>query len=160
MLPFAALVSDPAVLFLPWGKLCDSARAALGRWASLLCNEQFIHGLINYIDTKANWRHLKKLPVKGLCGRCLSELWTGDTVSHGRIFYLALWIVAPLTFSLVQLFPTSFPLSKYSIYRRCVAGMGWGVLSFVKDHIPQEFNTLYLTRFRTYKIARQPQTKT
>jgi len=30
-------------------------------------------GLINYIDTKAKCRHLKNWPVKGLCGRCLSE---------------------------------------------------------------------------------------
>ncbi len=30
------------------------------------------HGLINFIDTKAKGRHLKKYwPVKGLCGRCL-----------------------------------------------------------------------------------------
>ncbi len=34
------------------------------------------------------------------------------------------------------------------------------VLSPVGDHILQEFNTLNLTRFRTYKIARPPQTKT
>ncbi len=38
--------------------------------------------------------------------------------------------------------------------------MGWGVLSCVVDHILQEFNTLLLTRFRTYKIATPPQTKT
>jgi hypothetical protein len=32
---------------------------------------------------------------------------------------------------------------------------GWeGVMSPVGDHILLEFNTLYLTRFRTYKIAR------
>jgi hypothetical protein len=38
----------------------------------------------------------------------------------------------------------------------------WGggrVLSCVVDHIRQEFDTLFLTRFRTYKIA-PPQTKT
>ncbi len=29
----------------------------------------------------------------------------------------------------------------------------------VRDHILQEFNILYLTRFRTYKIARPPQNK-
>jgi hypothetical protein len=34
------------------------------------------------------------------------------------------------------------------------------VLSPVGDNILQEFNTLYLTRFRTFKIARPPQTKT
>ena len=40
---------------------------------------------------------------------------------------------------------------------------GWegeGVLSSVGDHILQEFNILYLTRFRNYKIARPSQTKT
>ncbi len=36
---------------------------------------------------------------------------------------------------------------------------GGGALSPVEDHILQEFNTLYLARFRTYKIA-IPQTKT
>ncbi len=39
-------------------------------------------------------------------------------------------------------------------------GGGWGVLSCVVDHILQQFNTLFLTRFRTYKIATPPQTKT
>jgi hypothetical protein len=40
-----------------------------------------------------------------------------------------------------------------------LGGEGVGVLSPVRDHILQEFSTLYLT-YRTYKIARQPQTKT
>ncbi len=69
----------------------------------------------------------------------------------------------PLTFSLVRPPPpppSTFPQSKYSIYRPC----GWegvgGVLRCVGDHILQEFTTLYLTRFRTYKIALPPQTKT
>ncbi len=37
-------------------------------------------------------------------------------------------------------------------------GGGVGVFSCVVDHILQEFNTL--TRFRTYKIATPPKTKT
>jgi hypothetical protein len=37
---------------------------------------------------------------------------------------------------------------------------GGGVLSCVGDHILQEFNTLFLTRCRTYKIATPPKTKT
>jgi hypothetical protein len=37
--------------------------------------------------------------------------------------------------------------------------VGRGVLNCVVDHILQEFNTLFLTRFRTYKIATTPQTK-
>jgi hypothetical protein len=32
-------------------------------------------------------------------------------------------------------------------------------LNCAVDHIPQKFYTLFLTRFRTYKIASQPQTK-
>ncbi len=39
-------------------------------YAAHLCSD---HGLINYRDTKAKCCHLKKLPVKVLCGRCLSE---------------------------------------------------------------------------------------
>jgi hypothetical protein len=31
----------------------------------------YSHGLINYGDTKAKYLHLKSLPVKGLCIRCL-----------------------------------------------------------------------------------------
>jgi hypothetical protein len=50
--------------------------------------------------------------------------------------------------------PPPLPCVKYS-----VAGRGWKVLSPVGDHILQEFNTQYLTRFRTYKIARPTQTK-
>jgi hypothetical protein len=56
--------------------------------------------------------------------------------------------------------PPPIPKSKYSMYRKCVAGRGWGMLSCVGDHILQEFNTLYLTRFRTYKTALTLQTKT
>ncbi len=44
--------------------------------------------------------------------------------------------------------------------KQCVAGKGWGILSPVGDHSLQEFETWYLTRLRTYKIARPPQAKT
>ncbi len=33
----------------------------------------YVLGLINIIDMKAKCCHLKNLPVKGLCGRCLSK---------------------------------------------------------------------------------------
>jgi hypothetical protein len=59
---------------------------------------------------------------------------------------------------------TPFPKSKYSTVYQPVCGSegvgGGGVLSFVGDHILQEFNTLFLTRFRTYTIALPPQKKT
>ncbi len=48
------------------------------------------------------------------------------------------------------------------MYSQCVAvggGGACGVLSRVADHFLQEFNTLFLTRFRTYKIATSPQPK-
>jgi hypothetical protein len=37
-----------------------------------------------------------------------------------------------------------------------VGGGEFKVLSCVVDHILQGFNTLFLTRFRTYKIATLP----
>jgi hypothetical protein len=44
-------------------------------------------------------------------------------------------------------------------YSVLLGGGGAGMLSFVGDHILQEFNTLFLTRFRTYKIATPLQQK-
>jgi hypothetical protein len=38
-------------------------------------------------------------------------------------------------------------------------GGGWEVLNCVVDHILQKIYTLFLTRFRAYKIASPPQTK-
>ncbi len=71
-----------------------------------------------------------------------------------------LWTVAPLP----SLWPP--PLlppsqSKRTVFTDSVwLWGGGGVLSCVVEHILQEFNTLFLTRFRTYKIATPPQTKT
>jgi hypothetical protein len=86
-----------------------------------------------------------------------------DIQSIMLVFSIQLCTVAPLTFSLVQLPPhPPFPVSKYNIYRQCVVWR-WcseGVES-CRDHILQEFYTLYLTRFRTNKIARlHPKQKT
>jgi hypothetical protein len=68
---------------------------------------------------------------------------------------LCLFTVAPL-FSLSDLTP---PLPKVNVqYIQTVCGCG-GVLSCVVDHILPEFYTLFLTRFRTFKIATPPQTK-
>jgi hypothetical protein len=47
----------------------------------------------------------------------------------------------------------------YSMYRQNVAVGGGGVLHCIVDHILQDFYTLLLTRFRTYKIASPPSTK-
>jgi hypothetical protein len=65
----------------------------------------------------------------------------------------------PSTFSLNS---TSPPLPKQNvqyIQTVCGCGGGWGVSSCVVDHILQEFYTLFLNRFRTYKIASPSQTR-
>ncbi len=50
-----------------------------------------------------------------------------DTVSLVGFFDPALWTIAPLTYFLVHLPPPPPPpKSKYSMYRQCVAGRGWG----------------------------------
>jgi hypothetical protein len=66
---------------------------------------------------------------------------------------LYLCTVAPLP----SLWPPPTPLTKLNV--QYVAVGGGGVSSFVVDHILQEFYTLFLTRFRTNKIASPPQTK-
>jgi hypothetical protein len=91
---------------------------------------------------------------------CFIELSIGDTVSHVGIFDPGLGTVVPLPFSLVHLPPSQ---SRSTVRTDSVwLGGGGEVLSCVGDHILQEFNTLFLTRFRirTYKIARPLQTKT
>jgi hypothetical protein len=56
--------------------------------------------------------------------------------------------------------PPPSPLPKVKVQTDSVwLGGGGGGLSCVGDHILQEFITLYLTRFITYKIATPPQTK-
>ncbi len=64
----------------------------------------------------------------------------------------------PSTFSLT--FPTPPPGKRTVYHADSVRLWGLWVLSSVVDHILQEFNTLFLTRFRTYKTATPSQTKT
>ncbi len=74
------------------------------------------HWLINYKDTKAKCRHLKKLTSKrDFVAGVTQSLQTRDTVRHVGISCPALWTAASLTFSLVQfssLPPPSLCLSK------------------------------------------------
>ncbi len=132
---------------------------------SLLVHLLSVYSFDNQAWTNYLYRHqsknsLKNLPVKGLCGTCFSEFLDRRCSQSCLHFRTRLLTFAALTFTLFQLSPPPFPVSKHSISRQCVAGKGWGVLSPVGDHILQEFNTLNLTRFRIYKIARPSQTKT
>jgi hypothetical protein len=69
------------------------------------------HGLINYLDTKAKCRHLKKITCKEILRQVFIRVYRLEIQSVNP----ALWAVAPLTFSLVLLSPP-LPVSKYSIY--------------------------------------------
>ncbi len=55
--------------------------------------------------------------------------------------------------------PFSPSQSKHTFYTDSVWLWGGGVLSCVVDHILQEFNTVFLTRFRTSKLLHQPKQK-
>jgi hypothetical protein len=54
--------------------------------------------------------------------------------------------------------PSPFPKDKVQYIQTVSGWEGVVVLSCVGDHILQEFNTMFLTRFRTHKIALPPQT--
>ncbi len=111
------------------------------------------HGLITYIDAKAKCRLLKQIAAGAY-----QSLWNGDTVSSQS------WVGITnmtLTFSLVQLYPPyppPLPCVKVTDIV-LLGGGGGGLLSPVEDQILQEFNTLYVTRFRIYKIATPHQQK-
>jgi hypothetical protein len=79
-------------------------------------------------------------------------------MNEGTIWYLC--TVAPLLYLLSDLlFPPPLPNVQY-IQTVCVCGGGGGgVLKCTVEHILQEFYTLFLTRFRTYKIVSPPLTK-
>ncbi len=95
----------------------------------------------------------------------LLPLWTKELYQilsillelYGTCVLLPLYCTFPLTSSPLPPFPM------YSLYRQCVTcgggGGWWGVLKCNVDHILQEFYTLFLTRFKTYKIASPPQRK-
>jgi hypothetical protein len=72
------------------------------------------------------------------------------------VFSTPLVNCCPFTFSLTS--PTLPKVNVQYIQTVCGCGGGGGVFICVVEHILQEFITLFLTRFRTYKIATPPQT--
>jgi hypothetical protein len=86
-----------------------------------------------------------------------------ETQSVMLVFSTPLVNYCPFIFSLTSPTPPPFLKVNAQYIRQCVAvgggGGGGGVLNCVVRHILQEFNSLFLTRFRTYKIATPPQTK-
>ncbi len=115
------------------------------------------HRLINYKYPKTKFHHLKNWPVKGLCRRFLSEFidWT---------YCKSCWYFRPsfVNCCLSNLLSSSPPppsLCQSTVYSDSVwlgGGGGWWVLL---ESIFCRSLTIYLTTFKTYKIARTPQTK-
>jgi hypothetical protein len=80
-----------------------------------------------------------------------------ETQSVMLVFSTPLVNCCPSTFSLTSASPP--PLPKVNVQYNSVWLCGGGGLSCTVDHILQEFNTMFLIRFRTYKIATPPQKK-
>jgi hypothetical protein len=102
------------------------------------------HGLFNYIDNNAKCRHLKNWPVKGLCGRWLSEFIDWSYSQSCQYFWPSFVNCFPCNLlSLVQRYPP-LPLpcvNKYilSTYSVCKWG-GGGVQGSgpqTDKHLPQ-----------------------
>ncbi len=114
---------------------------------------RWAQGLINYIVSKPKCRHLKQFTCEGTLQQVFIRVYILEIQSVMLVFSTQLCGLLPVQPSLW--FTSPIPVSKYSMW----LGRGWGVLRPVGDHILQEFNILYLTRFRTYKIADFPKQK-
>ncbi len=120
------------------------------------------HGLTHYIDIKAKCHHLKKFTSKGISARCLSEFidWR---------YSQSCWYFRP---SFVNCFPSNLlsgstlsplPLPCVKVqYMQIMCSRDWvGMLEYCwRPYYSGVYYTLYLTSFRTYKIARPPPNKT
>ncbi len=91
------------------------------------------HGQINYTDIKAKCRHLKKFTCKWTSLQVFIRVYRQRYRQSCLYFDPALWTVAPLTFSLVQLSPLlPFPVWISILYIRIQwlggGGMGYRAL--------------------------------
>jgi hypothetical protein len=106
----------------------------------------FIHGLINNKDTTPKCR-LYWCLIEFIYWRNSQSCWY---FRPSFVYYCT------LTFFLVHKTKVH-----YLHTVQCVAWnwKGWGMLSYVGDHILQEINTLFLTRFRITKLLHHPKQK-
>jgi hypothetical protein len=114
------------------------------------------HGRMNYKDTKPYMSASLSVDLSTeFAAFCLTDFIDWRYIhSYGTCVMLPLYCTFSLTSSPLPPFPM------YStVYRQCVTVGGGGVLKCTEDHILQEFYTLFLKRFRTYKIDSPPQTK-
>ncbi len=124
------------------------------------------HGRMNYKDTKPHMSAFLSVDLlTEFAAFCLTDFIDWRYIISWFVFLTQLvnccpHVLLPLycTFSLTSSPLPPFPMYS-TVYRQCVTVGGWGVLKCTVDHILQEFYTLFLTRFRTYKIASPPKTK-
>jgi hypothetical protein len=104
------------------------------------------HWLIDFIETKAKCRHLKKLTSKGTLRQVFIRVYRLEI--HVGIHNPALWTIAPLTFSLVQLSPLPH---FHVLYTGCKEGVGdwYGVMGLRRRNtclkVPLQF--FWMTTF-------------
>ncbi len=123
------------------------------RWIRIrIRNTGFQHWQINFKDNKTKCRHLKKLTCRGSLRQCLLEFIVWRYGQSWRYFRPSFLNYCPSNLFCGSPPPSPPPfLCQSTVYTACENG---------GDHVLQEFNTLYLTRFGNYKIARPPQTIT
>jgi hypothetical protein len=128
------------------------------------------HGRMNYKDTQPYMSaFLLNWPVNRLCGMCLTDFIDWRYTHSWLVFSTQLVNCSPHGQRNCVLLPpyllSDRPPPRPNVFVPYLlvvgggGGVGGGLLSCVVDYILQEFNTLLLTRFRTYKIATPPQTK-
>ncbi len=112
--------------------------------------------LINYIETKAKGRHLKILTCKGTLRQVFIRVYRLEIQSVMLVFFdPALWTVAPLTFSLVQL-PPLLCVNKYTVYTYTVCKGGGGSGGSgpqTNKHLPQSPFTGPFFRWRHLALS-------
>ncbi len=141
----------------PLLKLGSTVKGRVNCRSQAHCRRQGYHGILNYIDTKAKCRHLKKLICKGTLWQVFIRVYRLEIKSVMLVFRPSFVNCCPSNLfsgSTLALYPP--PCLKVH-YTQIVCG--WEEIGGVGDHILQEFNTLYLTRFSPYKTDRPLQTK-
>ena len=92
-----------------------------------------VHGLINYIDTKANCRHIKKITCKGTLWQAFIRVYRLEIQSVMLVFSTQLFDLLPFSPSLWLNSPPSPTV--------CKGGGVWGSGPQTDKHLPQSLFT-------------------
>ncbi len=120
------------------------------------------HKLINYMDTKAKCRHLKKMNCKGTLRQVFIKIYRLEIHSVMLVFRPSFVNCCPSNILSGSTLRPPPPLPCQSkVYTDIVwLGGGWGMLSPVEDHILQEFNIFIWPDLEPTKLLDYPQQQT